>query len=128
MYLYGPTIDGSLVEDYTYRLFEEDRFIKAPVIFGDDTNKGTIFVPRNVSSVEEADMFLVDQYPDLLKSRLEQVNSWYLTKDKTKTFRDPGPYWRSTSDAYGEIRYTCARNLSIFSLFQSSRKELELPV
>lgn len=75
MYLYGPTIDGSLVEDYTYRLFEQGRFIKVPVIFGDDINEGTIFVPRNVSSVEEADMFLVDQYPDLLKGQLEQVNS-----------------------------------------------------
>lgn len=50
LYMYGPTIDGDLVPDYTYRLFHQGKFIRVPVIFGDDTNEGTVFVPKDVST------------------------------------------------------------------------------
>ncbi|KAF4268368.1 hypothetical protein CNMCM8714_001577 [Aspergillus fumigatus] len=42
LYMYGPTIDGDLVPDYTYRLFHQGKFIRVPVIFGDDTNEAKI--------------------------------------------------------------------------------------
>jgi carboxylesterase type B len=34
LYMYGPTIDGDFITDYTYRLFAEGRFVKVPTIFG----------------------------------------------------------------------------------------------
>lgn len=34
LYMYGPTIDGDLIQDYTYKLFAEGKFIKVPTIFG----------------------------------------------------------------------------------------------
>ncbi|KAJ5675840.1 Carboxylesterase type B [Penicillium macrosclerotiorum] len=107
LYLYGPTIDGDLIPDYTYRLFHQGKFIKVPVIFGDDTNEGTIFVPRNTSSVNAADQFIKNQFPRITKTHLTKINSMYLTADQTRSFPNAGPYWRPASNGYGEIRYIC---------------------
>ena len=107
LYAYGPTIDGDLVPDYTYALFERGQFIKVPTIFGDDTNEGTIFVPQNTSSVEDADTFIADQFPNIQQSEIEKINDMYLSQNQTVAFPSSGPYWRSASNAYGEMRYNC---------------------
>ncbi|CAI7612081.1 unnamed protein product [Penicillium glandicola] len=107
LYLYGPTIDEDLVVDYTYRLFHDGKFVKVPVIFGDDTNEGTKFVPKSTSSVDAADTFLQNQFPSMKQAHLTKINSMYLTEDQTETFPSAGPYWRPASTAYGEIRYIC---------------------
>ncbi|KAJ5491809.1 Carboxylesterase type B [Penicillium expansum] len=100
LYLYGPTIDEDLVPDYTYRLFHEGKFIKVPVIFGDDTNEGTRFVTKSTSSVEEADTFIQNQFPAIKQTHLARINNG-------EEFPDAGSYWRPASTAYGEIRYIC---------------------
>ncbi|KAJ5915380.1 hypothetical protein N7466_011313 [Penicillium verhagenii] len=107
LYLYSPTIDGDLVQDYTYALFEQGRFIKVPVIFGDDTNEGTIFVPVGTSSVAQADTFIKNQFPAMTKEQMAKVNSLYLNKNQTQNFPNAGAYWRPGSNAYGELRYIC---------------------
>lgn len=108
LYMYGPTIDGDLVPDYTYRLFEQGRFLKMPVIFGDDTNEGTIFVPRSTSSVAEADTFIQAQFPFVKPHQLSIINDMYMSNvSETSPYPDAGLYWRSASNAYGEIRYIC---------------------
>ncbi|GMF68279.1 unnamed protein product [Aspergillus oryzae] len=107
LYLYGPVVDGDLVSDYTYRLFHQGRFIKVPVIFGDDTNEGTIFVPKNVSNVGEADTFIQNQFPTIKLEQFAAINAWYLHENQTRQFPDAGPYWRPASNAYGEMRYIC---------------------
>lgn len=107
LYLYNPTIDGDFVQDITYKLFEEGRFIKVPVIFGDDTNEGTIFVPRNTSSPADADAFIKSQFSSITNTQLSKINSMYLRPDQVRTFPNSGPYWRAGSNAYGELRYIC---------------------
>ncbi|KAJ5732063.1 hypothetical protein N7493_003544 [Penicillium malachiteum] len=107
LYLYSPTIDGDLVQDHTITLFEEGKFIKVPVIFGDDTNEGTIFVPTNTSSVQQADNFIKDQFPSISTDQINKINDMYLQKDQTRNFPNSGPYWRPASNAYGELRYIC---------------------
>lgn len=107
LYLYGPTIDEDLVPDYTYRLFHEGKFIRVPVIFGDDTNEGTKFVTKSISSVDEADTFIQNQFPAIKQAHLARINSMYLTPDQTEKFPGAGSYWRPASTAYGEIRYIC---------------------
>lgn len=107
LYLYGPTIDEDLVPDYTYRLFQEGKFIKVPVIFGDDTNEGTKFVPKSIASVDEADTFIQEQFPYMTETQVSKLNRMYLTPDQTVSFPDAGDYWRPASTAYGEMRYIC---------------------
>ena len=37
---YSPCIDGDYIRDYPYKLFEQGKFIKVPIIFG--------YVPQNI--------------------------------------------------------------------------------
>ncbi|KAL9110955.1 MAG: hypothetical protein Q9227_004570 [Pyrenula ochraceoflavens] len=105
LYMYGPVIDGSLIPDYTYRLFAQGKFAKIPAIFGDDTNEGTIFVPKNTSSIADSDTFIQNQFSTVSISQLRTINA--LFPNPNLTFPDSGPFWRQASNAYGEIRYIC---------------------
>ncbi|KAH1493264.1 hypothetical protein LV164_007445 [Aspergillus fumigatus] len=107
LYMYGPTIDGDLVPDYTYRLFHQGKFIRVPVIFGDDTNEGTVFVPKDVSSVSEVDKFLQNQFPKIELHHLAKINELYLQENQTQSFPDASVWWRPASNAYGEMCYIC---------------------
>lgn len=110
LYMYGPTIDNDLVPDVTYRVFHEGHFMKdgIPVIFGDDTNEGTVFVPEDTSSIEEADTFIKNQWPKIQEKHLDKINQFYLQDvDSQPQFPNSEPYWRPTSKGYGEMRYIC---------------------
>ena len=107
LYVYGPTVDSDLVPDYTYNLFHQGRFLKVPVIFGDATNEGTMFVHKKVSDVKEADTFIQSEFPQINHDQLDRINKFYLQPNETHHFPNSGPYWRPTSNAYGEMRYTC---------------------
>lgn len=107
LYPYGPTIDGGLVSDYTFKLFAEGKFMDIPVIFGDDTNEGTVFTPHNTSSVERADEFLLDNFPFLNDTELSIINSLYMSQPDDPVYPDAGDYWQGVSNAYGEMRYIC---------------------
>lgn len=103
--MYGPTIDGDLIPDLTYRLITEGKFIKVPVIFGDDTNEGTVFVPESTSNKTGMYRFLKDQFPYLTLAELKMIDDIY--PQTNETWPDTGAYWRKTSNAYGEMRYIC---------------------
>jgi carboxylesterase type B len=117
--MYRPTIDNDLIQDYTYRLFQQGHFIKVPVIFGDDTNEGTIFVPQNTSSLGEANTFLQAQFPNIRPKDFIKINDWYLRPNDTMTFPDSEPYWRPTSNAFGEMRYVCS-GIATSSIYASA--------
>lgn len=106
LFMYGPTIDGGLVPDYNIKLFQEGKFMRIPVIFGDDTNEGTVFVPNNTNSYAESDEFIQDEFPSITAEQLAKINKLY-PHDPSKVFPNTGKFWRQASDAYGEIRYIC---------------------
>ncbi|KAL4883635.1 Alpha/Beta hydrolase protein [Aspergillus karnatakaensis] len=108
LYLYGPVVDGDLIPDYTYRLFEEGHFIKVPVIFGDVTNEGTEFVPQNLTSISAVNSFLHAQFPALTPAHLSRIEQYYLQNiNAAELFPNATRYWRPASNAYGELRYNC---------------------
>lgn len=106
LYMYSPTIDHDLIPDYTYALFAAGRFLHVPTIFGDVTNEGTTFTPRNTSTLAASDTFLKDQFPALSLTHLARINALY-PQPGTPTFPASGPFWRQLSNAYGDLRYTC---------------------
>ncbi|KAK4496338.1 hypothetical protein PRZ48_012318 [Zasmidium cellare] len=106
LYMYGPTLDYDFISDYTYRAYAQGKFIKVPAIYGDDTNEGTVFAPKNTSSYAESDTFLQNNFPDLTLAQLGKINDLYPVEG-TPSFPDSGRFWRQVSDAYGEIRYIC---------------------
>lgn len=92
LYLYVPVVDGDLVPNYTYRLFHSDHFIKLPVIFGDDTNEGTVLVPKNVSNIGEADTFIQNQFQPIKLEQFAAINAWSFHENQTRQFPGAKPY------------------------------------
>ncbi|KAH7002219.1 Alpha/Beta hydrolase protein [Ilyonectria destructans] len=105
IYMWTPVVDGDLVPDLTYKLFEEGKFIEVPAIMGDDTNGGTVFTPKNTSTLAESDAFLKTQFSSLTLEQLDTINNLY--PNKNDTCPNSGCYWRQVSDAYGQLRYMC---------------------
>ncbi|RDW58233.1 carboxylic ester hydrolase-11 [Coleophoma cylindrospora] len=104
VFMYSNVIDGNFTPDYTYNMFATGQFLRVPVIFGDTTNEGTIFAPKNISSVSEMNDFLRNNFVRLTDSQLAKINQFY---PKAEQFPDSGPYWRAAANAYGEMRYNC---------------------
>ncbi|KAK7737865.1 hypothetical protein SLS53_006242 [Cytospora paraplurivora] len=105
LYMYNPVIDGDLIRNLTYTSFANGDFIKVPVIFGDDTNGGTVFTPKNTSTLAESDMFLKNQLFNLTLEQFATINDLY--PNPNQTCPNEGCYWRQVSNAYGEARYMC---------------------
>ncbi|KAI0475342.1 alpha/beta-hydrolase [Xylariaceae sp. FL0804] len=105
LYPWNPVIDGGLVSDLTYNSYAQGKFVRIPVIFGDDTNGGTIFTPQDTSNIGQSDAFLHDQFPYLTLAQLGVINALY--PNPNHTCPNVGCYWRQVSDAYGDMRYMC---------------------
>ncbi|KAH8668916.1 Alpha/Beta hydrolase protein [Xylariales sp. PMI_506] len=105
LYMWNPTIDNDIISDYTYNLFANGKFVKVPVIFGDDTNGGTIFAPSNTSTLVQSNTWLQNQFPGLTLEHLGQLDEFY--PNPNKTCPNIGCYWRQLSNVYGEMRYMC---------------------
>lgn len=104
-YMYLPVIDGGFVPDYTYRLLQQGKLAKVPTIFGDDSNGGTKFTPKNTSTLAQSNMYMLDQYPFMTLEQLDEANGLY--PNANTSCPDTGCYWRQVSDVYGEARYMC---------------------
>lgn len=105
LFAYNPTLDYDFVPDHTLNLFASGRFLKLPAIYGDVTNEGTIFPPRSLNTSEASTDWIQTQYPLLNATQKEWILKTYppVAQEWPKT----GKYWRSTADAYGEMRYIC---------------------
>ncbi|KFY18744.1 hypothetical protein V491_04715 [Pseudogymnoascus sp. VKM F-3775] len=104
LFMYSNVVDGDITTDFTYKLFEEGKFINVPVIFGDDTNGGTIFAPMSADTPTAMNYFLRTQFPLLTAEHLSRIDELY---PEGKKFPGAGRYWQSASDAYGHMRYMC---------------------
>lgn len=114
LFMWNPVLDDDLIQYYTYDAFAHGDFIKVPVIFGDDTNGGTVFTPRGTGTQAQSNRFLQDQFPYLTTNHLGRINS--LFPNRGPEFPNSGPFWRQVSDAYGDLRYMCP-NLFISTAF-----------
>lgn len=105
IYMYNPVIDGDFIMDLTYTAFAEGAFVKVPVIIGDDTNGGTVFVYSNTSSLQESNLFIKNQFPYVTLEDFGTINELY--PNPNDTCPNVGCYWRQASNVYGEQRYMC---------------------
>jgi len=103
--MYGPVIDGDVVQDSLYKLINTGRFVHVPTIFGDDTNGGTGFAPRSTDSLSASNIWLRDQFPYLTLPQIKKLNALY--PDTALRFPKSGAYWRQLANVYGEMRYMC---------------------
>lgn len=104
LFPYSNVIDGNFTTDNVYSLFSQGNFVKVPVIFGDDTNEGTIFTPATINSLADMNNFLKDNLPKLNQTQLDQIDNFYPKADQ---YPKKGEYWKSAANVYGDIRYIC---------------------
>ncbi|OAG38818.1 hypothetical protein AYO21_07013 [Fonsecaea monophora] len=105
LYMWNPVIDDGMIRNYTYAAFDSGKFLRIPVLFGDDTNGGTVFTPRGTSSRAQSNTFLHDQFPDLTSDQLQRIGELY--PNNGPQFPNSGSWWRQVSNAYGDMRYMC---------------------
>ncbi|KAL2352362.1 Alpha/Beta hydrolase protein [Cryomyces antarcticus] len=101
---YGPVLDNDMIRDYTYSAFDKGAFLKLPAIFGDVTNEGTLFAPKEAKTVDEMNRFVMDQFSRMSPKQVNQLAKLY---PKAEQFPDTAAYWRSTANMFGELRYNC---------------------
>jgi len=107
IFMWNPVIDGDFLTELTYTAFLRGNFIKhVPVIFGDDTNGGTMFAPKTTSTQAESNQFLRDQFPYLTTQHLAALNALYPNPNQSAC-PAPGCWWRQASNVYGDMRYMC---------------------
>lgn len=106
LWYFLPVVDGDLVQDRLYSLFEQDKLIHVPLIVTDDNNEGTDF-GYNATSQSEVAQFMKNNYPGLSDAQLDEINQAY-------PLMDPLPkhaaYFPSAAAAYGEATFTCPGN------------------
>ncbi|THC87421.1 hypothetical protein EYZ11_013132 [Aspergillus tanneri] len=98
-----PVIDGDFVVDRLYNLFDEGRFVKVPLMVGDDTDEGSYFA-INASTSAEVSQFFRNNYPNLDSRQLETINQAYLT---STVLPKHAAYFPVASAAYGDCTFTC---------------------
>jgi carboxylesterase type B len=100
IYFWNPTLDYDFIQDFTFNELRAGKFVKVPTIFGDTTNEGIIFTPKNIMTMPSAQQFVADQFPGI---------NW---REIRKAWSAPNAasdaQWRQiASDVYGHIRYNC---------------------
>lgn len=106
LYQWLPTLDFDFVTDYTYKALAEGNFIQVPTLVGDDTNGGTVFAPNTLSTREESNAWIRDQYPWISEEdKLEELEEMY--PNPNLTCPNEGCWWRRTANVYQEIRFMC---------------------
>jgi carboxylesterase type B len=100
IYFWNPTLDHDFIQDFTYNQLKAGHFVKVPTIFGDTTNEGIVFTPKEIGSMPTAQHFVADQFPGIKWSDIQKA--WNAPSAQSD------PRWRQVaSDVYGHIRYNC---------------------
>lgn len=105
LFAWNPVIDGDFISEITYDAYKNGHFVRVPVIVGDDTNGGTVFAPRDTTTMPQMNTFLHDQFPFLSLNDLEAIDRLY--PNTNTSCPQPGCRWRQVSTAYGDMRYKC---------------------
>ena len=102
VFAYNPVIDGSFIVDIPMNMLKNGSFVHVPTIFGDDTDEGTVFTPRSISTEKDSRDFIKNNFPTITSSQLDKYTDMY---DFNET--SDANYWSKASAAYGETRYIC---------------------
>ncbi|RHZ57485.1 putative carboxylesterase [Aspergillus thermomutatus] len=100
---FWPVIDGDLVRDRLYALFEQGKFIRLPLMVGSDTDEGSSFA-YNATSPTEVSLFLRSLYPHLSPEQTQAINDAY---PKTDPVPQHAEYFPSASAAFGDATIIC---------------------
>lgn len=106
LYSWNPVVDNDFIKDLRYDAFKKGNFVKVPVLVGDDTNGGTVFTPRDTTTIPDMNTFLHNQFPRLTPDDLATIDKFNPNPHEDQC-PAKGCRWRQVSDAYGRMRYMC---------------------
>ncbi|KAJ5931129.1 hypothetical protein N7466_006622 [Penicillium verhagenii] len=112
LWYFLPVVDGDLVPDILYNLFESGKVVHVPVMVSDDTNEGTAFAV-NATSAAEVAQFMKNNYPGLTEDQLDTINQEY---PLTTALPKHAAYFPSAAGAYGDSTFTCPGNFMSASM------------
>ncbi|KAJ5949787.1 hypothetical protein N7454_001371 [Penicillium verhagenii] len=112
LWYFLPVVDGDLVPDILYNLFERGKVVHVPVMVSDDTNEGTAFAV-NATSAAEVAQFMKNNYPGLTEDQLDTINQVY---PLTTAVPKHAAYFPSAAGAYGDSTFTCPGNFMSASM------------
>ncbi|KAI1341553.1 carboxylesterase [Xylariaceae sp. FL0016] len=115
LFYWTPCIDGELIQDLPYLMYESGRIVDVPVIMGTTTNEGSIFAANTATSAKMA-TFFQNNYPLLTNSNTEDIIEKY---PKMTALPAHSAWFPSTSMAYGEATFICPAVLILSSYFQN---------
>ncbi|KAI0466981.1 Alpha/Beta hydrolase protein [Xylaria cf. heliscus] len=103
LFFWTPCIDGELLTDLPYRLFERGEFLNVPVMMGSTTDEGTVFAV-DASTQEQMTTFLQSNYPLLSAPNTSAILAEY---PQMESLPNHAAWFPSTAKAYGETTFTC---------------------
>ncbi|KAK0730694.1 Alpha/Beta hydrolase protein [Lasiosphaeris hirsuta] len=104
LFYWTPCIDGDFLRDLPYTLFRRGSFVDVPVLFGTDTDEGSLFAPNTATQPEVAD-FLANNYPKLTPNDTAAILALY--SPPLPLLPGHAPWFPTASRAYGEATFTC---------------------
>jgi acetylcholinesterase len=107
LWYFLPVVDGDLIRDRLYNLFDQGKFIHVPLIVSDDTNEGTDFA-YNATNKSEVAQFMKNNYPGLSGRQLESINEAYAHVEPLPKHE---AYFPMAAAAYGDSTFICPGNL-----------------
>ncbi|KAI1489283.1 Alpha/Beta hydrolase protein [Biscogniauxia mediterranea] len=105
LFYWTPCVDGELLTDLPYLLFENGQFIDVPILVGTTTNEGTYFAD-NAATADAVSVFLQNNYPGLSNASAASVVQLYPASDEAPLPQHE-PWFPSAAAAYGEATFIC---------------------
>lgn len=106
LWYFLPVLDGNLIQDHLYNLFSQGKFVRVPLMVGDETNEGTDF-GYNASSPSEVAQFMKNNYPGISNDQLKEINKAY---EYMEPLLKHASFFPSAAGAYGDSTFTCPGN------------------
>ncbi|KAK4195894.1 putative cholinesterase precursor [Triangularia verruculosa] len=108
LFMWGPVIDYDMFYLPLIEAFGQGKFLKVPVMWGDDTNGGSIFISPFTSTVAHSNRWMRSQYPYLTIRKLSLLNNAWKNTIKEQARCPARDCWREQlRQVFGDMRYMC---------------------
>lgn len=107
LFFWTPCVDGILIQDLPYSLYEAKDFLPIPIMFGTCTDEGSVFVsPLTATQLEFTDFFQ-NNFPNLTLTDMALILEHYPRIAPALTIPVTGPWYPTLSKAYGDSTFIC---------------------
>ncbi|CCC04969.1 unnamed protein product [Sordaria macrospora k-hell] len=122
IFYWTPCVDGDFLQDLPYRLMRRGQFLNVPILFGTNTDEGSVFAHNSLTPSDFTNFFTTN-YPRLTRSDVASIISLY---PQLPPLPNRNPWYPTTSLAYGEATFICPSNNFLDAFVSSSFSSFNL--